>query len=84
MIRIECWETVGGWWLVAQEIIVEPDSPPQRIRLGHVSWPDERGNKLTGMDLLATVCEQALDLAYGRVDARRGSTDVPLAINTEE
>ena len=75
MIRIECWETLGGYWLIAQEIIVEPDKPSQRIRLGHVSWPDEHGRKLTGLDLLAIVCEQALDLAYGQSDPRRGELD---------
>lgn len=67
MIRIECWETVGGYWLVAQEVIVEPDRPSRRIRLGHVSWPDEHGRKLTGLDLLAMVAEQVLDLAYGQL-----------------
>jgi hypothetical protein len=84
MLRIECWETMGGWWLVAQEIIVEPDKPSQRTRLGHVSWPDESGRKLTGLELLATVAEQALDLAYGQVDPRRGGLDGGIAINSEE
>jgi hypothetical protein len=68
MVRIECWETVGGYWLVAQEVIVEPDRPVTRTRLGHVSWPDEHGRKLTGFDLLAEAAEHALDLAYGRPD----------------
>jgi hypothetical protein len=65
MIRIECWETLGGYWMVVQEVIVEPDRPSTRTRLGHVSWPSSSGNKLTGLDLLAEVAEQALDLAYG-------------------
>jgi hypothetical protein len=68
MIRIECWETVGGYWMVAQEIIVEPDRPVTRTRLGHMSWPGEDGRKLTGLDLLAAVCERGLDLAYAVED----------------
>lgn len=71
MIRIECWETLGGYWMVVQELIVEPDKPTTRTRLGHVSWPEPGGRKLTGLDLLADVAEHALDLAYGS-GAERG------------
>lgn len=75
MIRIECWETLGGYWMVVQEVIVEPDKPSTRTRLGHVAWASPDGRKLTGMDMLADVAEHALDLAYGLPEA--GHTGAP-------
>jgi len=75
MVRVECWETLGGYWMVVQEVIVEPDKPSSRTRLGHVSWTDPDGRKLTGLDLVEECALQLLDLVNGRVDARRGSLD---------
>lgn len=66
MVRLECWEYWGGYWVICTETVRQDDGPVTRRRLGAVQVPAKPGDPKSGMDLLAMACELGLDIAYAR------------------
>lgn len=66
MVRVECWEYWGGYWIVCTETVHSESGPVIRRRLGSVQVPATGNADMGGMELLAFACEQALDVAYAR------------------
>ena len=82
MVRVECWEYWGGYWIVCTETVRSETGPVIRRRLGSCQLPAGNQRELGGMDLLAFACEQALDIAYAVWDEGPAGSRSPNAASS--
>lgn len=84
MVRLECWEYWGGYWVICTETVRTDEGPVVRRRLGAVQVPARPGDPKSGMDMLAMACELGLDIAYARWEHNLPTPPLGPGLNSPE